>query len=32
MVTHDQRAAEAAHAIMHLEIGELSAREVVRPR
>ena len=32
MVTHDQRAAEAAHAIMHLEKGELSAREVVRPR
>ena len=32
MVTHDQRAAEAAHAIMHLEKGELSVREVVRPR
>ena len=32
MVTHDQRAAEAAHAIMHLEKGELSAREAVRPR
>ncbi len=32
MVTHDQRAAEAPHAIMHLEKGELSVREVVRPR
>ncbi len=32
MVNHDQRAAEAAHAIMHLEKGALSAREVVRPR
>ncbi|NTV11750.1 MAG: ABC transporter ATP-binding protein [Zoogloea sp.] len=30
MVTHDQRAAQAAHAIMHLEKGELSAREEVR--
>lgn len=26
MVTHDQRAAEAAHAVMHLEKGELSAQ------
>jgi putative ABC transport system ATP-binding protein len=32
MVTHDQRAAEAAHAIMHLEKGELSLREAVRGR
>ena len=30
MVTHDQRAAAAAHAIMHLEKGELSGREAVR--
>lgn len=30
MVTHDSRAAEHAHAIMHLEKGELSGREVVR--
>ncbi len=28
MVTHDQRAAERAHAIRHLEKGELSALEV----
>ena len=27
MVTHDARAASHAHAIMHLEKGELSARE-----
>jgi putative ABC transport system ATP-binding protein len=27
MVTHDQRAAERAHSIMHLEKGELSAEE-----
>ena len=27
MVTHDRRAAERAHSIMHLEKGELSARE-----
>ena len=27
MVTHDRKAAESAHAIMHLEKGELSARE-----
>jgi putative ABC transport system ATP-binding protein len=27
MVTHDRRAAECAHSIMHLEKGELSARE-----
>jgi putative ABC transport system ATP-binding protein len=27
MVTHDRRAAERAHAIMHLEKGELSTRE-----
>ncbi|MGB7991522.1 MAG: ABC transporter ATP-binding protein, partial [Candidatus Methylophosphatis roskildensis] len=27
MVTHDQRAAQHAHAIMHLEKGELSQRE-----
>ena len=27
MVTHDRKAAERAHAIMHLEKGELSARE-----
>ena len=32
MVTHDQRAAESAHAIMHLEKGELSARQEIRPR
>ena len=32
MVTHDQRAAEAAHAIMHLEKGELSGRQdLARP-
>ncbi|GAA5180558.1 ABC transporter ATP-binding protein [Niveibacterium umoris] len=30
MVTHDQRAAEHAQAIMHLEKGVLSAREEVR--
>jgi len=30
MVTHDSRAAEYAHAIMHLEKGELSGREAVR--
>ena len=30
MVTHDSRAAQYAHAIMHLEKGELSAREEVR--
>ncbi|MBK5915741.1 ABC transporter ATP-binding protein [Rhodocyclus purpureus] len=30
MVTHDSRAAQHAHAIMHLEKGELSAREEVR--
>ncbi len=30
MVTHDQRAAGYAHAIMHLEKGELSGREEVR--
>ncbi|WP_263768897.1 ABC transporter ATP-binding protein [Propionivibrio soli] len=30
MVTHDSRAAAYAHAIMHLEKGELSAREQVR--
>lgn len=29
MVTHDQRAARHAHAIMHLEKGELSLREDV---
>ena len=29
MVTHDNRAAEHAHAIMHLEKGELSGREEV---
>lgn len=29
MVTHDQRAAKFAHAIMHLEKGELSSREEV---
>jgi putative ABC transport system ATP-binding protein len=29
MVTHDSRAAAYAHAIMHLEKGELSAREQV---
>lgn len=29
MVTHDLRAANAAHAIMHLEKGELSMREEV---
>lgn len=28
MVTHDQRAAERAHAVRHLEKGELSALEV----
>ncbi len=27
LVTHDRRAAERAHSIMHLEKGELSARE-----
>jgi putative ABC transport system ATP-binding protein len=27
MVTHDRKAAESANAIMHLEKGELSARE-----
>jgi putative ABC transport system ATP-binding protein len=31
MVTHDQRAAAHAHAIMHLEKGELSKREEVEP-
>ena len=31
MVTHDQRAAFHAHAIMHLEKGELSKREEVDP-
>lgn len=31
MVTHDQRAAEHAQAIMHLEKGVLSAREATRP-
>jgi putative ABC transport system ATP-binding protein len=31
MVTHDQRAAAHAHAIMHLEKGELSKREEVDP-
>ncbi|MEI7612896.1 MAG: ABC transporter ATP-binding protein [Betaproteobacteria bacterium] len=30
MVTHDQRAAEHAHAIMHLEKGELSGRQDIR--
>ncbi len=30
MVTHDQRAAEAAHAIMHLEKGELFVREELK--
>jgi putative ABC transport system ATP-binding protein len=30
MVTHDSRAAAHAHAIMHLEKGELSLREEVR--
>jgi putative ABC transport system ATP-binding protein len=30
MVTHDSRAAEHAHAIMHLEKGELSGREEIR--
>jgi putative ABC transport system ATP-binding protein len=29
MVTHDQRAADHAHAIMHLEKGELSKREEI---
>ena len=32
MVTHDARAAAYAHAIMHLEKGELSAREEVADR
>lgn len=32
MVTHDQRAAEHAQAIMHLEKGVLSSREEVQPR
>ena len=32
MVTHDHRAAERAHAIMHLEKGELSAKESRAPR
>ncbi|MDK2123509.1 ABC transporter ATP-binding protein [Parachitinimonas caeni] len=32
MVTHDQRAAERAHAIRHLEKGELSALEVAVSR
>ena len=31
MVTHDQRAAERAHAIRHLEKGELSALDVHHP-
>ena len=30
MVTHDSRAAEHAHAIMHLEKGELSGRQELR--
>lgn len=30
MVTHDQRAAHAAHLVRHLEKGELSAAETVR--
>lgn len=30
MVTHDRRAAEHAHTIMHLEKGELSAGETLR--
>jgi len=30
MVTHDSRAAEHAHAIMHLEKGELSGRQEIR--
>ena len=30
MVTHDSRAASHAHAIMHLDKGELSSREEVR--
>jgi putative ABC transport system ATP-binding protein len=32
MVTHDRHAAECAHAIMHLEKGELSAKESRAPR
>ncbi len=31
MVTHDARAARHAHAIMHLEKGELSSRQEQRP-
>ncbi|PHV10924.1 ABC transporter ATP-binding protein [Chitinimonas sp. BJB300] len=31
MVTHDGRAAERAHAIRHLEKGELSALEMLQP-
>jgi putative ABC transport system ATP-binding protein len=30
MVTHDRKAAESADAIMHLEKGELSEKEVLR--
>ena len=30
MVTHDRKAAESANAIMHLEKGELSAREMLQ--
>jgi len=30
MVTHDRKAAESADAIMHLEKGELSDKEVLR--
>ena len=32
MVTHDRRAAERAHAIMHLEKGELSTAGDVHER
>ncbi len=32
MVTHDRKAAESANAIMHLEKGELSARETLQVR
>jgi putative ABC transport system ATP-binding protein len=32
MVTHDRRAAERAHSIMHLEKGELSAKEACARR
>ncbi len=32
MVTHDRRAADRAHAIMHLEKGELSTADDMRER